>query len=1375
MSTEEHQENIVQKIAKRCLATFVLLAVSIGVSVFSLGDAWAATPPRIIMYQGRLLNSNGVPVSDTTASVSFALFDAASAGTCLWSNNSTTCASTVARTVTLTAGLFSEPLGDTTATYAAIPITVFQSATVYLQVVVNGETLTPRKQMLATPYALNSDTLDGLDATTTGSTVTAIPAFDANGNLVITGSPQGTSINQGSLYINPATGVVAANEILFGVAVNGSARFAVDGEGDAVVVGTLNANGGIITSSGVLAISSGGVGALTLTAGSGIVSTPGNFAIGGTSLTAHFSVNAATATTRFGNGSLDPIINFHASDGTNTMQLSYDTSDSISLTGGKFSHSGNGDLPAVSGGTSAYFVTTENITTTSGSNLANLKMFGALGSITYSGIEGSGTTSHEVTGVQGSLTVSGGSTVLTYGSGIKGSGFNNSTNAGLLESGGFLAGVTGIGTQNAGGGTLLDMRGVYGDIVPQSGTITNAYAVTGRFTSSGGTITTAFAVHGKNDAAGTSRYGVFGSASGGTNNYAGYFTGARTQIDGDESPDTPTIATTAGELYVAGDVESRGSILFGDTTGVDTFTFTSNATTEDVGKFAADGLTSGVALRVARADNGTNFTGNLLLVEQNDVGAGTTGTAAQITQLGTGNAIGLRIRQSTTSAHSANVTGNNALVLDIDEAASADNAIVMRSDADGTPDTEFRVTSAGDAFVDGAFTGGGADFAEYFSTQDSVLGDQHMVCYDVASTESVKRCEAGNTQVIGVISTNPAFIGNIVGDGTEDYRNDSRYRLVGLIGQIDTKVTTADGAIAIGDPITTSATTPGYGAKARGPVRIAGFALEALSSGTGTIRVLVNPQWYGGDVLTRSGSATQVGGSLAIAATTAATASVNVADSSSLELRGSAWNGSAAQTVGMSLKTTVSALDEYRLSIMSSDGNEVALVNDSGDLALAGKFYPSDRGVLQRNKYIYYDGSAGPGGDFIRTNASGWATGSYDFAEMFPSPESLSPGEVVVFGDDAEQIKRSTGETYSRTIAGIVSTRPGFLAGDNRDGSYPIALAGRVPTFVSGENGSINIGDPLTTSSLPGYVMKATEPGPIVGYASEAFEGTVGSIVVYVNVSYFDGTPTDEAPAADNVISHLATDIENFDIVGVLNFNGGSLLAIGSMTGANDAWRLESSGDFVTSGRFIQRVRTSEGVDVETYLAATPEMTVQLSGTTTLDHGRAEILFDDISPTFSDIIDSNPSYRVLVTPYGATGALYVMDRTVDGFTIAESGASSDGVSVDWLVVAYRRDFAPVVTPSAPLVDPSSVSSAVESETSPLPPSDEGVGDEVTPEAPIGDNISSDPAVSTEEEPVLEPSEPPVFDSVVTDPGVSTSPEEETPAGASESETEPVSL
>ncbi len=47
------------------------------------------------------------------------------------------------------------------------------------------------------------------------------------------------------------------------------------------------------------------------------------------------------------------------------------------------------------------------------------------------------------------------------------------------------------------------------------------------------------------------------------------------------------------------------------------------------------------------------------------------------------------------------------------------------------------------------------------------------------------------------------------------------------------------------------------------------------------------------------------------------------------------------------------------------------------------------------------------------------------------------------------------------------------------------------------ENGDIEIGDPLTSASKPGYAMKATKPGMILGHAMEAFASSTTSTAVY--------------------------------------------------------------------------------------------------------------------------------------------------------------------------------------------------------------------------------------------------------------------------------------
>ena len=1453
-------------LAKQFLATFLLACIVVGVGYAGLSRAnAAASPSRIIMYQGRLLNANSVPVSDASASISFALYDAITSGNCLWSNNSDSCVSVSPRTVTLTAGLFSEALGDTGATpaYAAIASTVFaDNASVYLEVIVGGETLTPRKAMLSAPYAINSDVLDGYNTSLTGGTSSIIPVTDASGNLLITGSPQGAGVSQGSLYINPGSGVVAANEMLLGIAVGGVSKFSVDAEGDSIFAGTLNATGAItgsdfscvdcldfaeladslaldattsinlgsfdlntsgtgalgfsstgqvtfagnvdatngldvtiadftvgganfnvapstgnltsagdlavngndITSTGIIRLTSGGSAGLQFDSANGVVNVASadDFAVGATSLTAAFSIDESLNTLRLGDGAndtSDPTFTFYASDATNSGSLSYLDTDVFNFNGGNINFFGLGTLPALASGSMNDFYAGSTFSGTSGPSLSIIEMYGAGTGTTYSAIENATSTDHYVGAGNNQLTISGATATVTRAYGSRNRLTNTSTNAGLVQGSGYLAALEAEYMQSASATTLPTAYGVHGVLSSVSGTVTSGSSIFGEITSGAGTVVTGYGGRFLATAAGTNRYGVYAEASGGTTNFSGYFTGARVQIDGDATPDAATFATDSGELFITGDLESIGNTYFGDTTGADSFQVRSGATTTNAASMTFDALTSGTGFGISRADNGgTDFTGILSLVDQLDVGSGSTGTALKVQQMSVGNAIGLHIVQNTASAYVSDSTGNNAFVIDINEDPGTDDAVILRSDAnnDGTngTDTEFRITTQGDVYMDGVMTSasvavGGADYAEFFRTTDTALVGRMLACQGTAKS-SVKRCEPGNYGVIGVVSTDPGIIGN---NTREDYREelaDPTKSLVGLMGQIETTVNATIEPISVGDPISTSSITPGHGAKAHGPTRILGFALEPLSSGIGIIRVLVQPQWYGGDVLTKTGSATQISGSLAIAASTAATASSTIVDSGTLSLLGSAWSGGSAEAIGMSMKTVVSAVNDYKLSITNNAGTEVASVNGGGDLAIAGRLYPSDRGAVQRSKYIYYDGSSGSGGDFMRTNSAGWATGSYDFAEMFPSPDALVAGEVVMFGDASQQVKRSTGETYNRKIAGIVSTRPGFLAGENAAGNYPVALAGRVPTLVSTENGAINIGDPLTTSSHPGYAMKATEAGPILGYAADSFSGSMGTVIVYVNVSYYSGAAVAQGPASENSISQLTSDIQRFDTSGTLNFNGGRLLAIGSMTSANGTWKLEANGDFITSGRLIELVKSAAGIDVETYAATSRQMSVQLSGSVMLQNGSAIVKFADIDPSFMSIVDSNPTYRALVTPYGVTGALYVTNRTVDGFTITESGTASSGVSVDWLVIAFRRDHAPA-TPST-VVDsiapvPNSVGSSESSAATSSDPAAESeaiVIESLSEETPMVENSV---LIDSNAELVSDPVPDQVFDSV----------------------------
>ena len=123
-----------------------------------------------------------------------------------------------------------------------------------------------------------------------------------------------------------------------------------------------------------------------------------------------------------------------------------------------------------------------------------------------------------------------------------------------------------------------------------------------------------------------------------------------------------------------------------------------------------------------------------------------------------------------------------------------------------------------------------------------------------------------------------------------------------------------------------------------------------------------------------------------------------------------------------------------------------------------------------------------------------------DIAELFEAEEQVEVGDVVVVAEKERKIKKST-QAYQKEVIGIVSGSPAILfEGQNviagsepnrfRKGiKPPIALAGRIPVKVSLENGPIKPGDYLTTSSVHGIAMRATQPGTTIGIALEHYNG----------------------------------------------------------------------------------------------------------------------------------------------------------------------------------------------------------------------------------------------------------------------------------------------
>lgn len=110
-----------------------------------VADLDAVTIPKLLSYQGKLTDNSGNPVPDTTYSVNFRLYTAASGGSPFWNET---------QTVRTKSGLFSTLLGSVTPV-GSVP----DAGSLYLgMAVAGGAELTPRLRIVSAAYAYKADT-----------------------------------------------------------------------------------------------------------------------------------------------------------------------------------------------------------------------------------------------------------------------------------------------------------------------------------------------------------------------------------------------------------------------------------------------------------------------------------------------------------------------------------------------------------------------------------------------------------------------------------------------------------------------------------------------------------------------------------------------------------------------------------------------------------------------------------------------------------------------------------------------------------------------------------------------------------------------------------------------------------------------------------------------------------------------------------------------------------------------------------------------------------------------------------------------------------------------------------------------------------------
>ncbi len=135
-------------------------------------------------------------------------------------------------------------------------------------------------------------------------------------------------------------------------------------------------------------------------------------------------------------------------------------------------------------------------------------------------------------------------------------------------------------------------------------------------------------------------------------------------------------------------------------------------------------------------------------------------------------------------------------------------------------------------------------------------------------------------------------------------------------------------------------------------------------------------------------------------------------------------------------------------------------------------------------------------------------------AEYVPSIDSgLGFPETADLVSIAPAIKNPYGDTHGPftvqkaatpcdpNLLGFITNPKSGADGEKKNDHYlPLAIYGYFPAKVTLENGAIHRGDPLTSSSKPGYAMKATQACKTIGYALED-ANTEGMIQVFAHLS----------------------------------------------------------------------------------------------------------------------------------------------------------------------------------------------------------------------------------------------------------------------------------
>lgn len=221
-------------------------------AVLIIATAALGAIPRLISYQGRVTNASGNPVPDSIYNARFYLYNHPTAGNLVWGE--------LGAVVTTSDGYFTHLLGSLHPIEDSL-FTTWDS--LYLEVLFDWQTISPRTPIVSTGYAFRVNSVDGASGGTISSNVT-IATSSSNASIILdeSGAINWTAVNTGgylSLYssdesstilrfyiVSDGTTRLVPNGGNVGIGIFPSSRLHVSADGADVATFNRNTNDGII-------------------------------------------------------------------------------------------------------------------------------------------------------------------------------------------------------------------------------------------------------------------------------------------------------------------------------------------------------------------------------------------------------------------------------------------------------------------------------------------------------------------------------------------------------------------------------------------------------------------------------------------------------------------------------------------------------------------------------------------------------------------------------------------------------------------------------------------------------------------------------------------------------------------------------------------------------------------------------------------------------------------------------------------------------------------------------------------------------------------------------------------------------------------------